>query len=275
MILLYILIVVFVLIISLVLLSKMNFTHRKFIKLVEENNVLQETYIIQEEDLNGLPELVKNYLNYVGVVGKEQVLNYSVIFTGEMKIDETKEYAPVVVEQVSFKEGTRLFYMDMIFNGLKISGLHHFQDSNASMKIKILDLFTIVNESGGLMNQAETVTLLNDICLLAPSLLIDDRITFEEVDESHVKVFLNNNDIMVSALLTFDTEGKLTDFYSEDRYYLNGDVMESVPWSTPIYEYKDINGYKLPSIGEAVWHFEDRDFIYIKLNIEDVVYNAL
>jgi hypothetical protein len=39
-------------------------------------------------------------------------------------------------------------------------------------------LLPIVQQSGKIMDKAETVTLFNDMCLMAPATLIDKRIQF-------------------------------------------------------------------------------------------------
>jgi len=142
------------------------------------------------------------------------------------------------------------------------------------MKIKILDVFTVVNEHGENMKRAETVTFFNDMVILAPQTLISNQILWEEVDESSVKATFTHNGITIHATLYFDEDGKLVNFISEDRLALEDDgVNTSVPWSTPISEYQEVNGLQLPKYGEAVWHYDDGDFTYIKLNVRNIEYN--
>lgn len=255
--------------------SKLNVTKREYDRLViQHNSIPNQISNITEEDLDKLPQIVQDYLHYVGVVGSPKVYRYEVEMTGEMKLDETKEFSPVTILQTStVNPDVRLFYMDMTYNGLKISGLHHYEDEQAIMKVKILDVFKVVDEAGEYMDQAETVTIFNDMCLLAPGSLIDDRIEWTEIDSTTVEASFTNKEITIHATLYFASDGRLINFISNDRYAIIDGTPILVPWSTPISEYHIVNGLNLPYKGKAIWHFTDYDFTYITLTIEDVTYN--
>jgi len=231
--------------------------------------------IIKEEDLLKLPIIVQKYLNYVGVVGKKRVNQFVIEVDGKMRLDKEKGWSPVKADQTTFiQQGTRLFYMMMNYNGISINGLHHFEEGKASMVIKILDLIKVVDIRGEAMNIAETVTFFNDLCIFAPSALIDANITWEEIDDLSVWAHYTNEDITVSAELYFNEEGQLINFISNDRYEVKSENdYNQITWSTPVRDYKRFNGYNLASIGEAIWHYDDGDFTYIKLNIKNVYYS--
>lgn len=260
------------------IIALLNLTQRKYQGLVEDGLKRESENkkdIITSEDLEGLPEVVQKYLNYVGVVGTEKVTNFRAMFDGEIKMERGSDFSSYTAEQTSFlNQGVRLFYMDLYLKGIRISGLHHFNEDDASMKIKILDVFTVVNEHGENMRQAETVTYFNDMVIFAPQTLISDQIRWEEIDDSSVKAIFTHKDITVQAILYFDEHGRITNFISEDRLALDKKgVINAVPWSTPITEYQTINGLNLPKYGEAVWHYEDGDFTYITLNVKEIEYN--
>lgn len=235
----------------------------------------QQERIVTENDLIGLPAAVQKYLNYVGVIGKEMPDQFSLEINGEMRFDKTKDWAPVTADQTTFLDtDTRLFYIVMKMFGMPINGLHHYEAGKASMVIKILDLFKIIDNRGDEMNIAETVTYFNDMCLFAPAGLTDADIEWEEINDSTVLARYTNSGITISATLYFNEKGELINFISDDRYAVDakGNTLK-VKWSTPIHEYAEFNGYKLISSGEAVWHYEDGDFCYIKMNIVDHSYN--
>jgi len=273
----YGLLIVLIVILVLSIISILNLTKREFNLLVQQgqeriNDASIE--LISEEDLHDLPFPVKKYLEYVGVVGTEKILSYTVEFSGEFKMHEDKEFSSMTAYQTSYNiEATRLFYMTLKYSGIKIVGLHHFENENATMKIKILDLLKVVDESGEIMNQSETVTMFNDMALLAPATLLDDRITWEEIDDYHVVGHFTNGSIVVSATFEFNDQYQLINFISEDRYAIADGKSQNVTWSTPVTEYQEKNGLNLPYKGSAIWHFEDHDFEYIKLVIENIEYN--
>jgi len=230
--------------------------------------------IITDEELVDLPVVVQNYLKYVGVVGKNKISQFILEVDGQMRLDKEKDWAPVKAEQTTFiQQGIRLFYMTMKYKGIPINGLHHFEKGEASMVIKILDLFKVVDARGDVLNEAETVTFFNDLCIFAPSTLIDANITWEEIDDLSVKAYFTHEGITVSAELFFNKQGQLVNFISNDRYDVkSNDDYKQIKWSTPIREYKNFNGYNLASVGEAIWHYADGDFSYFKLYVKNVQY---
>jgi hypothetical protein len=63
----------------------------------------------------------------------------------------------------------------------------------------------------------------------------------------------------------------LVNFISEDRWAVAD--MKQYPFSTPVSNYRNINGYNLPTYGEAIWHYPDGEFIYGKIEIKDIECN--
>jgi hypothetical protein len=228
--------------------------------------------LLTNVDIQHLPEPIKRYLQYVGVINKPKVKNMCVIFEGEMR-ERNKDYFSFKSFQYNFfTEPTRLFFMKGQMLGTTVEGYHSYIKGKAIMDIRLYGLFSIVYHKGAIMNKAETVTLLNDMCLMAPATLIDYRITWQLLDSNSVKAIFTNHDIAVSAILYFNQKGQLIDFISNDRTSV--DDMKQYPWSTPMSDYKNYNGYNLASIGKAIWHYPDGKFTYGKFNLKKVLYNV-
>jgi len=230
--------------------------------------------LISQDDLKDLPDLLKHYMIKVGVIGKPRVKIFSVKMTGEMKLDQTKDYEPIEAEQHTFTaSGTRLFYITMKYKGIKVNGLHHYHSNDAFMKIKILDTIKVVDQSGPEMLKAETVTYFNDLCIMAPGALLDENIVWETLNDNQVKGTLTKHNQEVSAILTFNASGMLENFISEDRMAIDQDgKMISIPWSTPMSHFGQVGDYYLADEGQAIWHY-DKPFAYIKLKINEVKIN--
>lgn len=239
----------------------------------------KKSSILTEANISHLPEQVQKYLRYVGVIGKEKVFNFKAVMDGQMKMDPKKDWTNIECVQYNFfdNELTRLFYMKANIFNIPVLGLHSYTDKEARMNIKAAGLVTVLDEKGAEMRISDTTTLLNDICLFAPAALTDKRITWETVDTSTVSATLKYKGTKVSALLYFNEAGELVNFVSEDRYYtpLDGSKSIKTRWSTPLRNYRERNGLKLPSGGEAVWNLPEGDYSYIKFtNIKEVKYNC-
>ena len=234
---------------------------------LQRTNMLK-TDLLTESDLLPLPEPVQRYLKYAGVLNKPKLKNIRIVFEGQMR-EKGKDFFPFTCEQYnSFDEPTRLFFMKAKMKGLSVTGYHKYVNATATMDIRLFGLFKVVKRSGKDMDKAETVTLFNDMCLMAPATLIDKRITWQAIDSNSAKATFTNHSITISAILYFNRQGQLVDFISNDR-----DV-NHYPFSTPVSNYKNINGMNIMTYGETIWHYPDGEFVYGKFNLKEIQYNV-
>ena len=80
-----------------------------------------------------------------------------------------------------------LFLIDATMFGLPIDVLHDLVGGSARMRVKAGSLVPIVNTTGPEMDQGETVILFNDLCVLAPAALVDTPISWQPIDDLHVR----------------------------------------------------------------------------------------
>lgn len=230
------------------------------------------TAILSEADIQHLPPPVQRYLRYSNVIGKPKPNNMYVMFEGQMH-SKGKDWFSFTSEQYNFfDEPTRLFFMKAKMFGITVPGYHRYQQQTALMNIKLFGLIDIVKIKDENLAKGETVTVFNDMCLMAPGFLVDKRIAWEPMNDTTAKATLSNGAIKVSAVLYFNQQGQLIDFISNDRYETN--TKQWLPFSTPVSEYKTINNMNLISYGEAVWHYPDSAFVYGKFRTMKIEYNV-
>ena len=232
---------------------------------------------ITHAQLMRLPRAVQRYLHTVGVVGQPHVENFRIRLHGRIRSDAGSRWMPLRAEQYTFvRERRRFFYLTSSMLGVPVHGYHRYADGAASMDIRAANLLPIVNRTGGEMFQSETVTFLNDMCLFAPSTLLDPVLVWEELDGARVRVRFRNTGVAVSADLFFNSNGELIDFVSDDRYRASSDGtrLTKQRWSTPVKPYRAFGPLRLGSGGEGRWHTADGSFAYIELELDDVEYNV-
>jgi hypothetical protein len=235
------------------------------------NNSLP-TDLLTEADMAGLPAPVKRYLRYVGAPGKPKVKNMRVRFDVQMRA-RGKEFSTYTSEQYNFyAEPARLFFMKGKMFGLDVTGYHRFAKGRATMDIRLLGLVKVVNLSGAVLDKTETVTLFNDMCLMAPATLIDKRITWEETGGNTVKAVFNNRGVSVTAVLYFNEPGQLVDFSSNDRTEVSD--MKQYPFTTPVSGYRNMNGINIWTNGEAIYEYPGGKFTYGKFFLREIQYNC-
>jgi hypothetical protein len=174
-----------------------------------------------------------------------------------------------------FDRPTRVFYIKAHKMGIPAKGLHLYKNEEASMVIKIAGLFKVVDAKGIEMNQGETVTVFNDMCLVAPATLIDKKIKWEIIDPLSVIAIYTNGNITISATLKFNETGELVNFISNDRYEsADGKTYKNYPWSTPISEYNELNGNRIGTKALTIFHRPAMDFCYGEFELLEIEYNC-
>ncbi|MBK8779538.1 MAG: hypothetical protein IPO25_19865 [Saprospiraceae bacterium] len=85
------------------------------------------------------------------------------------------------------------------------------------------------------------------------------------------KVVFTNRGHQISAILYFNETGQLINFVSDDRYDISD--TKRYRFSTPVMDYKSIDGRNVVTMGQAVWHLSGRGvclwkILFKKKNIE-------
>jgi hypothetical protein len=235
-----------------------------------------EPTTIGEKDLAVLPAPVARYLRVAGVVGRPRVRDYTVRFSGRIRRGADAPWMPFTAEQHSVVSApTRLFLMRARMRGLPVEAFHRYQGGLASMKVVLAGLVPIANAAGPVLDMSETVTVLNDMALLAPATLLDPRITWAAIDDRSVRASFDVAGHIVSATLFFDESGLLSNFVSDDRSRASDDgrSFTKMRFSTPVGEFRNFDGMTLPSYGEARWHAPEGAFTYGEFHVTAVAYN--
>ncbi|WP_157503025.1 DUF6544 family protein [Mangrovimonas xylaniphaga] len=254
-------------------LLKRELTSRVQHDLLENNSF--PTDILTEKDIAHLPAPVQGYLRYTKSVGQEKVKNFRAEFAGVLHSKPNDQGMKVQSVQYNFYENpSRYFYITATKMGLPATALHLYQNETATFQVKLLNWITLVDAKGTQMNLGETVTLFNDMCVIAPATLIDHRIRWEAINDTVAKANFTNGNITISAKLYFNKNHELVNFISSDRYETDGNTYHNFPWSTPVKDYKMMNGYLLPSQGSMIYHKPEGDFTYGELGYKSVTYNV-
>lgn len=229
---------------------------------------------LDESDLAHLPPAVQGFVRRSGAIGKPKVQNVRVEFDAQMWRSPGR--APMRATSVQynfFGRPARLFFMKARMFGLPVRALHVYSDERATFTVRVASLVNMVDQCGGEISRAETVTVLNDMCFLAPGSLVDPRLEWESIDRTAVVTFTNGPH-RVAATLVFNERDELVDFFSDDRPDSSTGVFRPMRWSTPISDYQDMNGRSLPTRGSAVYARPEGEFRYGRFVLKSIVYDV-
>jgi uncharacterized membrane protein YphA (DoxX/SURF4 family) len=232
---------------------------------------------VTESDLSTLPEPVGRYVRLSGAVGRPRVEYFSAEWRGRIRATADDSWMPFRAEQTNFTgDPARFFLLDARKGGLPVDVFHAFRGGAASMGVRLLSIFSLARASGPELTRAETVTLLNDLSILAPGGLIDPAIRWESIDAHSAAAEYTVGVNTVRAILRFNDAGELVDFVSDDRLIASPDGREFTRqrWSTPVVEYRDYGPRRAASRGEGRWHPAEGSFVYIELELLSIRING-
>ena len=235
--------------------------------------------VVTETDLAHLPSPVAEYVRRSGAVGQPHVRSVHAKIHGRIRAGANSPWMTYTGEQVNTYGTTprRFFSMDATLFGLPIDVLHIFSGATATMRVKLCSVVPMVNAAGPDMDRAETVTLFNDLCILTPAALIDAPITWQPIDDTHIRGTFTNGSQTVTADLTFH-DGDLINFVSDDRMSTSRDGSTTPQrWSTPIGDYRTFGARRIATYGEGHWHTTDpqSQYAYLEYNLDAITINPL
>ena len=236
--------------------------------------------VVTEADLACLPAPVAGWVRRSGTVGQPRVATFRATIHGRIRSGPGKPWMSFVGEQVNAfgPHPVRLFHIRASMAGLPVDVLHVYDDGVATMRAKVCSLLPILNAAGSNMDRAETVTLFNDLCVLAPAALVDAPVTWEVLDRHHVRGTSTYGQHTVSAVLVLDDNHDLVDFISDDRLRAAPDGRHFMRqrWSTPVLAHRGFGPWRVGAQGEGRWHAPEPEgeFTYVDFHLDAIAYNT-
>ena len=236
--------------------------------------------VVEEADLVDLPSPLAAYIRRSGAVGQPRVVSFHADFHGRIRSGPVAAWMPFTGQQVNTygPRPQRIFLMDATRSGLPVTVLHVFADTTATMRVKLLSLFTVVDASGPEMDRGETVTVFNDLVVMAPGAIVDAPVRWTALDARHVRGEFTDGDQTISAVLTFNAEHDLVDFVSDDRTRASADgkTFTQQRWSTPLTGHHGSDGHRVFTLGKGVWNAGQPGgpFTYLEFQLDAITYNV-
>ncbi|HEY0423409.1 MAG TPA: DUF6544 family protein [Rhodopila sp.] len=229
--------------------------------------------LVTESDLAALPPLMQAYLRRMGAVGRAHVRNLRVTFQAQMRSSASAPWMQATATQYEFFDRpARLFHMNASRAGMPLDVFHRYVDGAATFQVRIAGLIPMVDKRGTGLTNDETVTLMNDVLVMAAAAVLDLPFAFETIGERSLRAIFHNAGFTVSAILTFDAAGDLVGFASTDRAHDREGG--AATWSTPISGYRQVDGIRIGALGDANWIEPSGEWTYGRFEITSIAYNV-
>lgn len=246
--------------------------------IMSENQLQTKNEVFTEEDFNNLPAAIQKYIQGCGYIGTPK-MSYLKMEYHNVDFLQGKNRPTLTIDYTQYNfinEPCRMALIDSRMFGIPFEGYDYYQNGIGGMKGVIAKAITIFDQTGADMNKACLATFLAE-SLFAPTILLQDYITFEEISDFEVRATITYGGQSASGIFNFNEQYEMFSFTTNDRAVAGTDgSMEYVPWSALCNDYQlSENGIKYPTKFQAVWNYTDGDFVYFDGIISEISYGYI
>lgn len=250
-----------------------------FDKKIEDriDQIIVNEAICTQKEIDKLPEALKKHCEYIGLVGSKKNNAVNVVFHNTKFIFDSRKGTLINMDYdlwlLCDKPFRSAFIKSSMF-GIPFDGIDYCTDYKVGgMKGMVGKAFEIFDDHNEQMYKAGLISWLAEGACVNPCILLSDYVAYEKIDASHVKATITYNGVKGMGIFTFDDQGKLLSFESDERQEeeVNG-VMTRIGWRAIYADYAEKNGILIPNIMKAAKIYPDKEVVYFDSNSIDVYY---
>lgn len=236
-----------------------------------ETAELNEIQTVSAQMLDSLPQPMRKYLQFTGIVGEPVIHTVRLKQSGKFRGDARQNFFELCAEQYFTTERPAFIWLGKISTLplVSVQARDKYAAGAGNMLIKLLSVFTIDDVKGAEMDRASLLRYFSEM-IWFPTAYLDPRIRFTEIDSLNLQAEFTDGDLQVGGKLTFDENGAMVRFEAE-RF--NSTENKMLVWRAHIDEYGELNGIKIPVRAHTSWVSDGVESDYILLNIDEVQYN--
>lgn len=277
-----VIIVIVVLIFLAVLYLNLPFSpeKKKFIASMEDrvNRTKKSNEVCTLEEIKQLPEPLQRYCNYIGLENFPKYKSVNVNFIKTNFVFDTKSGKVLSMDYdlwLFYDEIFRSAFCSSSMFGIPFEGVDYMtEDNSGGMKgvlAKKIKLFDVDDDQG---YKAGLISWFAESVVINPSSILSPYVTYEAIDDSHVKATVSYNGVSGSGIITFNEEGAITEFYSDERQVEEIDgVTMKLGWKCYYEDYVERNGIKTITKVKSTKVFPDgSELVYFSSDNFSVTY---
>ena len=203
-------------------------------KMEERANSITETEeVCTAKEIADLPKPLQRYCEYIGLENfpKHQVTR--TIFKNTKFVFDTQSEKTLNMDYdlwLFFDEPYRSAYCTSSMFGIPFDGMDYCtEDKQGGMKGilgKTIQIFDVCDYQG---YKAVLISWLAESVAFNPSALLSPYVTYDVIDDLHVKATVTYNGVTGSGIFTVNEDGAITEFYSDERQV---EKIDGIPTNT-------------------------------------------
>ncbi len=232
------------------------------------------TAIGPTEHVPTLPLPVARYLEMSGALREPPVSLVFLRQTGEIRINEKSGWSKLRAKQW-FSGLSPAFVWHATakpFPLLWVEARDALLEGKGSMIIRLFSLFSVADARGPETDISSLVRYGSEMPWFPSAMRPSDTVEWARIDDSSAKMIIREGSLAASLVFTFNERGEITRMDSEDRF---GDNHKRQPWIVRYQDYREVDGFRIPTSGQAAWRTGEGEFVYIRLHVTETAYTRL
>lgn len=235
-------------------------------------NTGRQPLIVSERDLTRVPEPAARWLRAANVVGSAIPRVVSLRQEGRIRLRPNGIWLPFTARQIYTTDPPGFVWAAdvRVAPFLSVQVLDCSVAGHGATEPWLLGLIPLPRASGPEIDAGSLQRYLNEI-MWFPAAALSASIRWAPIDARSARATIHDHEQRVSGVFVWDDSGRLVTM-SADRFRTVDGHYLLTPWETPILDYGEFAGVRVPVAGEGVWHLDTGDFTYITLRVTDIAY---
>ena len=186
--------------------------------LMSENQLRTNNEVFTKEDFSSLPVAIQKYIQNCGYIGTPK-MSYLRMEYNNVDFSQGKNHPTLKIDYMQYNfinEPCRMALIDSSMFGIPFEGYDYYQNGTGGMKGVIAKAITLFDQTGVDIDKACLATFLAE-SLFAPTILLQDYITFEEISDFEVQATISYKEQKASGIFTFNEQYEMISFTTNDR----------------------------------------------------------
>ena len=224
---------------------------------------------------NALPEPVRRHLRFAIRDGTPPIATARLQHDGFFRTKPGQRWLPIEGEQY-FTTAAPGFVWHATVRPLPLIWIEArdcLVSGRGSMRVKLESIFPVADAAGPEIDQGASLRWLAEAAWF-PYGLVADAVSWEPIDARSARATLRSGGLPVSAILEVDAEGRLTRLHAERYCDIGGGKAVLTPWTGRYRDYRECDGFRIPTSVEVSWNLDRGTFSYAQFRITRIEYNV-